>query len=269
MKASFRSALEAGRPQLGCFVMYPSAGAIERIGPDWDWLWIDGQHGQMGYNDLLGLVRACEVVGRPAMVRVPSGDRGWIGLVLDMAVAGVIVPQVNSVQEARAAVAAAKFAPLGERSYGGRRPIDLYGRGYAETANRETLLMVQVESPDGLEELEAIAGTDGVDCIGLGPDDIALRLGQPMSRPRPRDAMGKELERLAEACRRHGKFWAAIGVEGEMMSMAVRLGVNLIVAGGDVRFLAEGSRRASRAAREIIGRARGGEKGAGGGEPGE
>jgi len=254
---SFRSVLEAGTPQLGCFVMYPAPGEIERIGPDWDWFWIDGQHGQMGYQDILSLVRACDLVGRPAFVRVASCERGTIGRVLDMAPNGIIVPQVNSPEEAREAVRAAKFPPLGERSYGGRRPIDLYGRGYAKTANRETLLAVQLESPEALANLEAIAAIDGVDCINLGPDDITLRLGRSMTEPRARDAMAADLHRLVAACRRLGKFSLAIGAGAEMMSLCVSLAVNLIVAGSDVGFLAGASRQASQEARDIIRRAGG------------
>src|SRR3989338_4096375 len=121
---SFRSALESGAPQLGLCIMYPSPGSLERIGPDWGWAWIDGQHGELGYQDVLALVRACDLIQRPAFVRVPGHEFGAIGHALDMGATGVIVPVVDTPEQASSVVKAAKFPKLGGRSYGGRRPID-------------------------------------------------------------------------------------------------------------------------------------------------
>src|SRR5688572_30016212 len=101
--------LKSGGPHLGLSIMYPSPGALERIGSDWDWIWVDGQHGQMGYQETLALVRACELISRPAIVRVPSHEWGAIGLALDMGAAGIIVPLVNDAEQARRIVQAAKF----------------------------------------------------------------------------------------------------------------------------------------------------------------
>lgn len=248
----FRAALETGRPQLGCFITYPAPGAVERMAPDWDWFWIDGQHGELGYNDVLSLVRACDLVGRASMVRVPSHEAGWMARALDAGATGVIVPQVNGADEARAVVRAAKFPPLGERSFGGRRVVDLRGRGYSDTANRDTLLMVQLESPGALENLDEIAATPGVDVLCPGPDDVMLRRGRSMAEPYPKDAVAHDLEALVEACKEHGKFSAAIGIGAEMMELCVSLGANLIVGGSDVGFLAAGSKKASEEARGII-----------------
>ena len=127
--------------------MYPSPGALERIGGDWDWIWIDGQHGELGYQDALSLVRACDLIGRPAVVRVPGHEAGPIGKALDMGAAAVIVPCVDTPEQATIAVDAAKFPPLGKRSYGSRRNIDFQGRSYSDTANDDTLLIIQIESP--------------------------------------------------------------------------------------------------------------------------
>ncbi len=254
---SFRSVLEKGQPRFGCFVTYPAPGAIERMGPDWDWFWIDAQHGELGYGDVLSLVRACDVVRRASFVRVASHERGVIARALDTAATGVIVPQVNSPEEACAVVEAARFPPLGERSFGGRRPVDLHGRGYVETANRDTLLMVQLESPGALECADEIAATPGVDILNLGPDDVMLRRGRPMTEPHPTDVIARDLERTVEACRKHGKLSAAIGIGVEMARVCVSLGVNMIVGGSDVGFLAAGSRKASEEARRIVEERRG------------
>jgi len=259
----FRSALEAGRPQLGLCIMYPSPGVVERIGPDWDWIWVDGQHGQMAYQELLSQVRACNLIQRPALVRVAGHDFGAIGLALDTGADGVIVPLVDTVADAMHVVKAAKFPPLGGRSYGGRRPIDLLGRSYSDTANSDTLLVVQVESPEAVENAEEIAAVPGVDALFFGPDDIALRRGLPMNTPRSRETLGRELEAVAAACRKHGNFAVTVGVGEEMLRLCVTAGFHMVVAGGDVRFLANTSKQTSVEARAVLEdiAAQGGDKG--------
>lgn len=109
--------MESGQPQLGCSISYTSPGVIEQIGAQWDWMWLDAQHGQMGYTELLSLVRACEAVNAASIVRVASHDRGLISRTLDMGTTGLIVPQVNTVDMARDVVRAAKFPPIGDRSW--------------------------------------------------------------------------------------------------------------------------------------------------------
>jgi len=248
----FRAALATGKPQLGLSVMYPAPGIIERIGPDWDWIWIDAQHGELSYHDVLGLVCACDLVKRAAMVRVPGHEPGPIGLALDMAPAGVIVPCVDTPEQARAVVDAAKFPPLGKRSYGGRRPIDLLGRKYSDTANEDLLLIVQIESPQAIENAEAIAAVAGVDALFLGPDDIMLRRGYSMTTPRSRETLGRDMQAVITACRRHGKVGVMVGVGEEMLRLCVSMGFQMIVSGSDVMFLAAGSKQASDEARVIL-----------------
>lgn len=249
---SFQTALASGVPQLGLSVMYPSPGVIERIGGDWDWIWIDGQHGQLGYADVLALVRACDLIRRPAIVRVPGHEFGPIGMTLDTGAAGVIVPGVDTAQQARAVVDAAKFPPVGKRSYGGRRPIDLGGRNYAGTANQDVMLIVQVESPQAIENVDAIAAVPGVDALFLGPDDIMLRRGYSMTQTRCKETLGSDMEAVVNACRQHDKYSVMVGVGPEMLGLCVSLKFNMIVSGGDVLFLATGSKQTSDEARALI-----------------
>ena len=232
--------------------MYPSAGVIERIGPDWDWIWIDGQHGQMGYQDQLALVRACSLVQRPAFVRVPWLEAGHIGLALDMGAQGIIVPCVSTPEEALRAVQAAKFPPLGGRSYGGRRPIDLEGRLYSNAANKDVLLVLQLETPEALDNADAIAAIPGVDALFLGPDDIMMRRGYTMDAPRTKESLGRDMETVMRVCRKHGKVGVMVGMSPETLSLSVLLGYQMIVAGGDVPFLANGSKQAAATSRAAL-----------------
>jgi 4-hydroxy-2-oxoheptanedioate aldolase len=249
---SLAKMLSGGKPLLGLSVMYPSAGAVERIGPDWDWIWIDGQHGEMGYEQTLGLVRACDLIQRPAVVRVPGHDFGAIGKALDMGAAAVIVPVVDTPEQARAAVDAAKFPPLGRRSYGGRRPIDQLGRTYSDTANDDVLLIAQIESPQAIENVDAIASVKGVNALFLGPDDLMLRRGFSMTHPKSKEALGKDMEAVSGACRRHHKIAVMVGVGEEMLRLCLSSGFQMIVSGSDVGFLAGGSKKTSAEARAVI-----------------
>lgn len=250
--SSLLEKLSAGQTQIGLCTMYPSPGVIERIGGDWDFVWIDGQHGQLDYNDMLAQVRACDLVGTGSLVRIPWLEAGIIGKVLDANASGVIVPCVDSVEEAKLAVAAAKFPPLGRRSYGGRRVIDFKGRGYSDSANQDQLLIVQIESPAAVEAAEAIAAIKGVDALMIGPDDLSLRRGRSMIAPRDLQALASDVRAIADAAAKHGKYAMGVGIGEEMFTLHQDSGYQLIVAGGEVMFLAAGSQAASSDARQWV-----------------
>lgn len=239
-------------PRLGLCIMYPAPGIIERIGRDWDWIWLDGQHGQIaGYDTMLAMVRACNLAGTPAYVRVAGHEPSAIALALDMGADAVIVPQVDTVAQAAVAVQAAKFPPLGNRSFGGRRPIDREGRSYVETANQQTKLICQIESPAAVAAADSLAALPGVDGLFIGPDDLALRLEG--SEEEKKAALNEAVHAVALVCRNHGKICLCVGAGSESARLCLEAGVTHIVAGGDVGFLAEGSKRA----REVFSQAAG------------
>jgi len=244
---SLRPILEK-RVAVGMCSMYPAAGIIERIGGEWDWVWIDTQHGQHDYRSVLDCVRACDIVGVSAIVRVPGHDYGDIGRALDTHAAGVMVPMVNSAEEARQAVMAAKFAPLGGRSYGGRRPIALGGRAYSHTANEDTLLIAQIETGEAVENVDEIAAVPGVDALFYGPDDRATELGMPMDAARKPDTFIDDYRRVAAAVQEHGKFVGTPAASPEQIQLVVRLGFRLLICTGDVPLLASGSTAARKTA---------------------
>ncbi len=221
-------------------MMYPAPGIIERIGKDWDWVWLDGQHGQLGgYDTMLSMVRACDLVGRPAFVRVPDHEKGGIALAADMGAKAVIVPQVDTVEQAEALVRALKFPPLGNRSFGGRRPIDLHGRGYYRS--KDVWLVCQIESPEALENADAIAALPGVDALFLGPDDLMLRWGVPLENSSDMIRLEAAIEKVATVCQRHGKASICVAAGAEATRLAFLHGVRYLVGGGDAMFLAHGS----------------------------
>ena len=238
---SFKEALEQ-KPMLGFCSMTASPSIIERIGPDWDWCWIDAQHGEWGVHNAVQAVRACNQAGIFSLVRVPGQEPGMIGKVLDTACDAVMAPMVDSREQAEAVVEAARFAPLGRRSYGGRRPVDLYGRAYSHAGRPQPLVVCQIESPTALTNLDDIAATEGVEALFFGPDDVAMARGMPMDVPRPEGCFDAELEAVAEAAARHGKIAAGVFRSEDAFKQAINLGYRLVVCTGDIPMLADGSR---------------------------
>ena len=247
----FARRLRAGFPQFGMQVSYPAPGIVERVGRDWDWTWIDGQHGQLGYQDVLALVRTCDLMGCAPVVRVASHEYAVIGTALDTNPAGLIVPMVETADEARRIVTAAKYPPVGNRSYGGRRVGDLRGRHYPGTVNADVAIMLQIESEPGLDNAAEIAAVPGVDGLFYGPDDAFLRRGVPLDRPKTAEALGPDLRRVATACADHGKIAATLAFSPELIAFCLELGYRLLAVASDLAMLTAGSHRASTEARSL------------------
>ena len=143
----------------------------------WDFLWIDGQHGPFSYDSALTAVRTTDLVGTDSLLRVPGQEHSLLGLYADMLPSAMMVPVVNTPEQAKAVVDATRFPPLGNRSYGGRRPIDFLGRDYY--MGEGLVLVLQIETPEAVENAAAIAALEGVDALFLGADDLKIQLGVP------------------------------------------------------------------------------------------
>lgn len=236
--AALQKRLRAGDAALGLVLNYPAPGIIECMGAGWDWLWIDGQHGQMDYQSMLQCVRTAEACGLAPIPRVSGHEVGTISLVMDMRPAGMLVPMVDTVEQAMNIVEAVYFPPLGKRSFGGRRVVDVGGRDYCQTANDDTLLVMQIETPEGAANAEAIAALDGVDALFVGPDDTKVRLGIPINtRIAESDELARMMEGVAKAARNAGKFVGCPVGDLESFAMVLGLGYRLMACGGDVPFL--------------------------------
>jgi 4-hydroxy-2-oxoheptanedioate aldolase len=171
-------------------------------GIGFDWVCIDAQHGLIGYQEMLGMLQAVAVKGVPALVRVPWNEPGWIMKALDAGAAGVIVPMVNSPEEARAAAGACRYPPQGYRSWGPTR-ASLGVADYApELANRSVVCAVMVETAPALEQLDEILAVPGVDAVFMGPSDFAISMGLAPRSDDPEHR--RRLDGMPAVCRRHG-----------------------------------------------------------------
>ncbi|MFF2108991.1 aldolase [Rhodococcus sp. ACS1] len=143
----------------------------------WDYIALDLQHGLIGYSGMVAGLTAIDASGSTVgMIRVESNDPTPIGRALDAGAAGVIVPLVNTAEEAARAVAAATYPPAGVRSYGPMRSQLRIGPTPSD-ANRDTVVVVMIETPQGLANVEEICAVPGLDGVYVGPSDLRLAVG--------------------------------------------------------------------------------------------
>ena len=183
MPSNFRSRLLAHEKLIGPLVTLPSPEVAEIcVNAGFDWLFLDMEHGLL---DLITVQRIVQTVGDRAacVVRVPSHDPMWITKVLDIGVSGLIVPQVNTAEQATAVVRAAKYPPQGARSVGLARA---HGYGatfteYVQSANDITAIIVQIEHVDAVRNIDSILNVSGLDAAFVGPFDLSAsfnKIGQ-------------------------------------------------------------------------------------------
>jgi 4-hydroxy-2-oxoheptanedioate aldolase len=166
---------------------------------------VDQQHGVVDYASMVPMLQAIGAAGAAPITRVLSNDPYRIMKALDAGALGVIVPLVNDAGEAANAVAACRYPPHGIRSYGPIRASSVIGSRDPEDLAGEVLCIVMVETREGLENVEEIAATPGIDGIYIGPADLALSLGLPPSTSVTQDAHIEAVRRIREACRKHDR----------------------------------------------------------------
>lgn len=208
-----------------------------------DWLALDAQHGAIDRSALVELGRALGDVGTNFVVRVPGVDHSWIGASLDAGAAGVVVPSVTSVDDARAGVRATFYPPLGERSWG---PLTPMWDGYApdaERANAHVQCAVMIETAGALEAVEEIAALDGVGLLFLGPVDLSLSLGMSIDDLLADDSPTGPVPRILAAARRHGNDVAAFAGAPSRVPALRALGIDRIAVATDIALVALGAER--------------------------
>ncbi len=200
-KNKTKAKLKAGETVFGCFVRYPDPGLIEFLGyQGWDFLVFDAEHGTVEPRDCENMTRAAELRGVTPIIRVTTNWQPIILRFLDTGAQGLLVPWVQSAAEAEAAVRSVKYQPQGIRGLAGVRAAD-YGQTrslgeYVEQANAETLVVLQIETVQAIEQLPEILQVEGIDVIFIGPSDLSQSLGLPGQAQHP--TVQAAMQRIAD-----------------------------------------------------------------------
>jgi 2-dehydro-3-deoxyglucarate aldolase/4-hydroxy-2-oxoheptanedioate aldolase len=241
--ARFKDRLKKRERLIGILLSLPSPEIAEIAAEaGFDWLFIDMEHGLLDYTDTQRMIQA--VSGRSAcIVRVPANEPIWITKVLDLGADGLIFPHISRAEEARAAVQAARYPPVGTRSVGIARAQG-YGTRVAEClarANEEIVLIAQAEHIDAARNIDEILSVDGVDAVFIGPFDLSASLGIPGQTTDPK--VQEAIARIGDACTARNVPSGIFARDAEGVRRAAEQGFSLLGASTDTLLFDGAARR--------------------------
>ncbi len=253
--------LRAGKLAIGRGLHQARTVGIAQIArtAGFDWLFIDGEHSSIDPDTAAQIAAASLAVGVTPVVRVAGLEHWHASRMLDNGAQGIVVPHVDTADEARRVANACRYPPIGKRSMGG----GLQQLGFApmpvgEAAriiNEETLVVVMIESAQGVQNADAIAAVPGIDALLIGTNDFCFELGIPgkFDDPKVADAYKK----VIAACRNHGKFPGMGGMyTPELLERHIGMGVQLVLSGSDFNILMQGATARAALVRGFEGKAR-------------
>lgn len=241
-----RQRLQNGEPSIGTWLALPSpeaAGFVSTL--DLDWLVVDTEHNAIDIRTLGLMFSAMTASGVAPMVRIPWNTAENIKRVLDVGAWGIVVPMVNSREEAELAVSATKYPPVGNRSVGGSRhamSFDTTASEYYEHANNSTLVVVQIEHIDGVNNADEILGVPGVDACFIGPNDLAASMGLGIGVPLESDQ--KELvdaiTHIRDTAQKHGVAPGIHTSGAEGARLRIEQGFQFCALASEIKYLMSG-----------------------------
>ncbi len=227
--------LKAHQKTVGAWLQLGSPMAAEILAKAQpDWLMIDMEHGPGDIMTLIAQLQAMAPYGVVPLARAPWNDFVAIKRILDAGVMGILVPYVSTAEEARQAVLACRYPPEGIRGVAGSPRAAGYGmdgRRYLDAANEQILVMVQIETRQGLENVDAIAAVEGLDGIFVGPMDLSCSLGHFADPKHPE--VQAQIRQVEEAALRHGKFLGTVAGNIQEAQALYDRGYDLVVPMSD------------------------------------
>lgn len=235
---SLRDLKAAGTPIVNAWLSIGSSYLAEIVAQGgYHAVTVDCQHGMMGFDVALTMLQAISTTPAIPLVRPARNDPGEMMRWLDAGAYGLICPMISTRDQAEAFVAACRYPPTGTRSFGPSRGLLYGGADYAAHANAEILTLAMIETADGLDNLDAIIATPGLDGIYVGPNDLALALGR---NPRPESddpVMVEAIARIRAAVARAGKLSGIFCSGGAGAARRRREGFDLVTPGNDAMML--------------------------------
>lgn len=248
-------ALKNGATAFGCWVSGGSVSGAEILGhAGFDFLLLDHEHGAGEIAEVANEIRAVAATPTPAVVRVPWNDHVFIKRILDAGVQSVMIPSVDTAEQARAAVAACLYPPQGRRGYA--VPVvraSTFGLepDYLAKANENILTICQIESATAVENIEEICAVEGLDCVFIGVNDLSGSIGKLEQSDCPE--VRALIERAEKAILRSGKIMGTIPSAGASLQQLVDAGYRFIIGPHEVALLRDAARDAVSEFRKISG----------------
>lgn len=242
MSVSLKSRWASGEVTLGAWCMIPEALSAEALARNgFDWVLVDMQHGCMDYETALAMIRAIDLTPAIPIVRVPWNDPGIIGRVLDAGALGVVIPMIQTAEDARRAVEACLYPPAGRRSFGPVRVGMRDGPRYFAEANGRVAVIPMIETAEALASVEEIASVPGVDALFVGPFDLSVALGLPPGDNDGQPAFDEAIARVAAAARNAGVATAVLS-NARIAPLRISQGFQMISVTTDIAALTAATR---------------------------
>ncbi len=241
----FKAALARGERQIGCWLGLADPYSAELMGTaGFDWLLIDGEHAPNDLRSIMAQLQVLEASSSHSVVRLPIGETWMIKQILDIGAQNLLVPMVESAEQAAQLVKAVRYPPKGVRGVGAAlaRASNFSGiPDYLTTADAEICLLVQVENRAGLAALDGILALDGIDGVFIGPSDLAAdmgHIGKPLT-----DEVQEAIADAVARIRKAGKAAGILATDPETTEKYAGLGVTFLAVGLDVTLLAGAARK--------------------------
>jgi len=248
--------LVAGEVTLGMGVRQARTVDIATVAKtcDFDWLFIDMEHSSLDVDLASQIAMASLAVGITPIVRVPGIEHHHATRLLDNGAQGIVVPHVDTVEEAKRVASQCRYPPIGKRSLAGAPPT-LGFRSVpigeaAKIVNAETLVIVMLETPEAIANADAIAQVEGIDVLLIGTNDFCAECGIPGQFGDPK--VEGAYRTVIAACKKHGKHPGMGGVyEPKLMEKYIGYGMRFILSGSDLSFIMAGARERSKLLRGV------------------
>ncbi|WP_102108401.1 aldolase/citrate lyase family protein [Oceaniglobus roseus] len=238
---TFKAALKAGRSQVGIWNSISEPSVVEMLaGAGFDWMLIDAEHTPLSDLAVMQTLQCVAAYPTAPVVRVVANDTAAIKRLLDIGAQTLMVPYVETAQQAQAAVDAMRYGPEGVRGFAGLTRASRYGQvaGYGQTASDQLCLLVQVETRTGIQNLDAIAAVDGVDGVFIGPADLAASMGHPGNTGHPEVVAA--VEGAVARLKALGMPSGFLSLDEAMNARCIELGTTFTAVGVDIALLISG-----------------------------
>jgi 2-dehydro-3-deoxyglucarate aldolase len=250
VKNNLKKMIKEGKVVIGAPISIGNPIVAEVIGHlGFDWVFFDLEHSPMTLETLQVMMQAMSFSETTPIVRVASNDPVPIKQALDIGAYGIIVPMVNSLEDAKRAVASVRYPPLGIRGFGPRRAA-LADPDYVVTANEEILLMIQIESQQAIDNIDEILSVKGIDVAVFGPNDLSMSLGVFTKFDDPKFVSA--VQKVKKSANRHGVALSMLGSSAFDARKLVEEGFKILVVRDDLGTLRNAELSALQAIRKSV-----------------